>query len=274
MDAGPPPLISMNAAVDLYANQAFGHYIPALVQEALLLVLLGERSALEVLHIIDGWRASPHSALAHAAPPAHALQPPAAPAVPASPDAAGPASRLCARPCSSVRTCIMTGRGGVVGICALVAAPAASKSAGRSYEIIAGIVRSARKDRGMCRCRLGRIAGPAATVSGILRLKVGIGLAKNVCSVAVVCSAFWRRRLRNSDRSSGGREWLGAASGGCWGLLRLGGGGTECSAPRAGLVLRELEEQLEVEESSSNTMRRLGRLGQGLAARSCRALPS
>ena len=218
MDAGPPPLISMNAAVDLYANQAFGHYIPALVQEALLLVLLGERSALEVLHIIDGWRASPHSALAHAAPPAHALQPPAAPAVPASPDAAGPASRLCARPCSSVRTCIMTGRGGVVGICALVAAPAASKSAGRSYEIIAGIARSARKDRGMCRCRLGRIAGPAATVSGILRLKVGIGLAKNVCNVAVVCSAFWRRRLRNSDRSSGGREWLGAASGGCCGL--------------------------------------------------------
>ena len=38
----------------LYANQASGHYIPALVQEALLLVWLGERRALEVLHVIDG----------------------------------------------------------------------------------------------------------------------------------------------------------------------------------------------------------------------------
>ncbi|CAE7429056.1 unnamed protein product [Symbiodinium microadriaticum] len=79
------PLISVNTAVDLYANQASGHYIPALVQEAMLLVWLGERRALEVLHVIDGWRALPHGAINNIPPPPHAAHPPDAPAAPSLP---------------------------------------------------------------------------------------------------------------------------------------------------------------------------------------------
>ena len=107
------PLISVNTAVDLYANQASGHYIPALVQEALLLVWLGERRALEVLHVIDGWRALPHGAINSTPPLPHAAHPPDAPAAPSLPRAAAlpaPASRLCARytrclPRESCRPC-------------------------------------------------------------------------------------------------------------------------------------------------------------------------
>eukprot|EP00439_Symbiodinium_sp_Y106_P043976 s5894_g5.t1 len=50
------PLISITAAVALYASPAAGHYIPALVQEALLIVWLGEPRAMADADADAGWR--------------------------------------------------------------------------------------------------------------------------------------------------------------------------------------------------------------------------
>ena len=62
------PLISLTAAVDLYANPASGHYIAALVQEARLLVWLGERRALWSCCTSSMGGGQCHAALLHKPP--------------------------------------------------------------------------------------------------------------------------------------------------------------------------------------------------------------